>query len=45
MIQYNFVKPHMAVEGQTPAERAGIEVKRRNKWMDLLQFAIDGKAD
>ncbi len=39
-IQYDFVKPHMALEGQTPAERAGINVAGKNKWMDLLQFAL-----
>jgi transposase-like protein len=26
-IHYNFVKPHTALEGQTPAERAGVGVK------------------
>ncbi len=43
-IQYNFVKPHMALEGQTPADRAGIGVKGKNKWMDLLEFALKTKA-
>jgi putative transposase len=43
-IQYNFVKPHMALEGQqTPAKKAGIESKGKNKWKDLLEFAIDNK--
>lgn len=35
-IHYNFVKPHQALEGQTPALAAGIEIKKRNKWLDLL---------
>jgi hypothetical protein len=30
-IQYNFVKPHIALVGQTPAQRAGIEIEGRNK--------------
>ncbi|MFY3739817.1 MAG: transposase-like protein [Candidatus Nitrosomirales archaeon] len=38
-IQYNFVKPHMALEGQTPAERAGIKIQGKNKWMTLIQNA------
>ncbi|MHB1868449.1 MAG: IS6 family transposase [Nitrososphaerales archaeon] len=35
-IHYNFVKPHMALEGQTPAQRAGIGVNSKNKWLELL---------
>lgn len=38
-IQYNFVKPHMALEGQTPAQVAGIGVQEGNKWLALLQNA------
>jgi transposase-like protein len=37
-IHYNFVKPHMALEGMTPAQRAGIgQVK---SWHDLLKESI-----
>jgi hypothetical protein len=40
-IAYSFVKPHMALEGQTPAQRAGIYVVNgKNKWLDLLQLAL-----
>jgi transposase-like protein len=40
-IQYNFVKPHMALDGKTPAQEARIEASqvRGNKWMDLLELA------
>ena len=39
-IQYNFVKPHMALKGETPAKKAGVDViKGKNKWMDLLKLA------
>lgn len=34
-IHYNFVNPHAALAGQTPAQRAGIGVKG-NKWLALL---------
>ncbi len=37
-IHYNFVKPHSALEGQTPAQRAGISTS--GKWLDLLTQAI-----
>ena len=37
-IHYNFVKPHQALEGQTPAHRAGIPIE--NKWMELLKRSI-----
>jgi transposase-like protein len=41
-IQYNFVRPHMALDGQTPAQAAGIGVEGKNKWMQLLKKAVDG---
>jgi dissimilatory sulfite reductase (desulfoviridin) alpha/beta subunit len=37
-IHYNFVKPHMALEGKTPAENAGLDVKG---WKKLLETAIN----
>ena len=37
-IHYNFVKPHQALEGQTPAQRAGIPIQ--NDWLTLLEQAI-----
>jgi transposase-like protein len=39
-IHYNFVKPHMALDGQTPAQVAGIGVEGENKWMELLKKAL-----
>jgi hypothetical protein len=39
-IHYNFVKPHMALEGQTPAQVAGIGVEGKNKWMELLRESL-----
>ncbi len=39
-IHYNFVKPHSALEGQTPAQRAGVGVEGQNKWMELLKKAV-----
>jgi transposase-like protein len=46
-IHYNFVKPHEALEGQTPAERANIGIEGRDKWLGLLKAAIanGGKAN
>ena len=39
-IHYNFVKPHMALEGQTPASMAGIGIEGRDKWMELLRHGL-----
>jgi len=36
-IQYNFVKPHMALEGQTPSQAAGLAPKG---WNQLLRDAL-----
>lgn len=37
-IYYNFVKPHEALEGKTPAEKVGLDLrKRKDKWKNLLE--------
>jgi transposase-like protein len=36
-IHYNFVKPHSALEGQTPAQRAGLTMMGKNKWLEMLK--------
>ena len=42
-IHYNFVKPHQALEGQTPAERAGVGLSGKNKWLALMKAALTTK--
>jgi transposase-like protein len=39
-LHYNFVKPHMALENQTPADNAGIGVSGKDKWGALLEKAL-----
>ena len=36
-IYYNFIRPHMALDGQTPAEKVGIAKLKKNKWQDLIR--------
>ena len=36
---YNFVRPHIALDGKTPAEACGIKVEGENKWLTLIQNA------
>jgi transposase-like protein len=38
-IFHNHLRPHMALDGKTPAELAGIQVKGENKWLTLIQNA------
>lgn len=38
-IFHNYVRPHSALEGKTPSEKAGIEVKGENRWITLIQNA------
>ena len=38
-IYHNYLRPHMGLEGKTPAEACGIEVKGKNKWLTLIQNA------
>ena len=36
---HNYVRPHMALEGKTPAEACGITINGENKWLTLIQNA------
>jgi hypothetical protein len=38
-IYHNYIRPHMALDNQTPAQKAGIKVQGQNKWMTLIQNA------
>jgi putative transposase len=38
-IYHNFIRPHEGLDGKTPAEACGIEVKGENKWITLIQHA------
>jgi hypothetical protein len=40
-IFHNYIRGHEALEGKTPAEACGIEVKGKNKWLTLIQNASD----
>jgi transposase-like protein len=50
-IFHNYVRPHMALGGETPSSRAGIKVEGENKWLTLIQTAslkrrsLDNTAD
>jgi hypothetical protein len=38
-IFHNYLRPHSALEGKTPAEACGIKVEGKNKWKTLIQNA------
>ncbi len=38
-IYHNYVRPHMGLDGKTPADLAGIQVEGENKWLTLIQNA------
>ena len=38
-IFHNYIRPHMALDGKTPAEACGIKVEGENKWLTLIQNA------
>ena len=38
-IFHNYIRPHMALDGKTPAEVAGIEIKGNDRWLTLIQNA------
>jgi putative transposase len=44
-VYHNFIKPHEGLDGKTPAEACGIELKGENKWKTLIQNAsVQAKA-
>lgn len=44
-IYHNYVRPHMGLDGKTPAEMCGIEIKGNNKWITLIQNAKQRRTD
>jgi len=38
-IYHNYIRPHKGLHYKTPAEKAGIKVKGKNKWLTLIQNA------
>jgi len=38
-LYHNYIRAHEALDGKTPAEKAGIEVKGTDKWMRIIQNA------
>jgi hypothetical protein len=38
-IYHNYFRPHMALDGKTPAEAAGIKIEGENRWITLIQNA------
>ena len=38
-IYHNYIRPHEGLNGKTPADACGIEIKGENKWKTLIQNA------
>ena len=36
---HNYLRPHMGLNGMTPAQACGINIEGDNKWMTLIQNA------
>lgn len=41
---HNYIRPHMALNGKTPAEQAGIVIEGQNKWLAIIQNAKQGSS-
>ena len=40
-VYYNFLRPHMALHGKTPAQAAGIELNLgTNRWMSMIEQSV-----
>jgi len=42
-IYYNYVRPHQALDGKTPAEKAGIGIEDQNKWLGLIKKSLESR--
>ena len=42
-LYHNYVRPHQGLNGDTPADRAGIRIQGKNKWMTIIQAAALSK--
>lgn len=38
-IFHNYVRPHSALDGRTPAEACGVDIQGNEKWLTLIQNA------
>lgn len=38
-LYHNYVRPHMSLDGKTPADMCGIEIKGLNKWKTIIENA------
>lgn len=38
-LYHNYVRPHMGLNGLTPAEACGVKIEGDNKWLTLIQNA------
>ena len=38
-LYHNYIRPHMSLDGKTPAQACGIEINGDNKWLTLIQNA------
>jgi hypothetical protein len=36
---HNYLRPHMGLNGMTPAQACGIDIQGDNKWLTLIQNA------
>jgi putative transposase len=39
---HDYIRPHMALNGRTPAEMCGIEIQGQDKWRTLIENASRG---
>ena len=44
-IYHNYLRPHMGLDGKTPAEVCGIKIEGDNKWLTLIKTLDTTKND
>jgi transposase-like protein len=44
-VYHNYIRPHEALDGKTPADLCGIDIQGKNKWVTLIQNASKERKD
>ncbi len=43
-IYHNYIRPHEALDGKTPADVAGVQIRGKDKWFTIIQNAAQNRA-
>lgn len=42
-IYHNYIRPHQALEGRAPAQKAGLGIEDQNRWLGPIKKSLEMK--